>query len=891
LFCLCCALFLLPACGATINTAASSSSDADRELVTVESEPLLGNPQPLEWDFDVSHYDIALNLDIESRAFGGEVTLLGSARNDETSCIRLHAGESLNLAGPVLLGPVGPLNLEITNRVGDTFELCAAEAFQRGEQVAIRIGFTGVAEARNQYGIFTVPSETSELPMFFSQFETQGARRALPCYDEPFDKATTTVTLTADARYTLLSNGEPVGRTEQDGLATAVWNNSDPISPYLITVVAAELEQLEGEYVRDDGTSVALTVYTELGHRDDAGYALESLETALAHYEAEWGLAYPWDRYGIVALPGFTWGGMENKGLTNIGAAQVYWNDGMPTYRRYGVFGVVAHELAHEWFGNLITMQWWPDVWLNEGFATLLSSSASRAEFNRLGALMSEYVSLRRGYMRQESGPFAHAIVPDSYESIEILFDSVIYTKGRRVLEMLSALMGRDEFREGIRQYVSTFGEENADTAQFLGVLAEHTEIDLERYGNGWVRSAGFPIVTVTPEWDAGSGALTVTVSQESSGGGEGAWIFPLTIGLQSADYDTTESVVVDEATERFVFPLDGEPELISINREGVALIDYAVEGWTRDDWVRQAAEDSDAYNRGVAYYRLLEDVADEIEAREGQAGLYRLPTQVFDAMDALWSHDETAVRSFALAHATNTYWPELLRSSLSRHAVPYATAVLDAPRPEPLDMTEIGLVRQAIAVLGWADAEHAALEELTSSSEIDYVLTATQALLRTSSDNRYDVHEAVLQRYREEPRLARDLVTMLAAVPDPAIFDRLRAYLADPTLIAPADSRVPRAIFGALMRSNLDLAYSQPGMDFLLEAMTANLDRPGLLARGVRGFQNASERSPEDQERLRVMLGTLRDRALASDATAVVENIDSVVGALENGQSQDGAQ
>lgn len=863
-------LVLFPGCGAAVVAPAPEPSDSDAteqptsEWTWAESTVAEAHPRALPPTLEVSHYDIALRLHDDTRVFEGHVDTHATTLT-ESACVTMHAGEDLDIVRASRRSDQTTVGVPVPfTRDGDVLELCLDEPVPVGSELVLRVEFSGVAGERDHYGLFTTQSAVSDLPSFYTQFESQGARLALPLHDEPYDKATTTVELTGNIRYTLLSNGDHVGCDSQiPGTQRCTFVNEHPISPYLITFVAAELETIEAEYTRDDGSAVPLVVYTEPGFVADGLYAMYALERNLEIFERTFGLPYPWDDYGIVALPGFRYGGMENKGLTNIRADALYVAPDGPMDRRYGSFSIIAHELAHEWFGNLVTMQWWDDVWLNEGFASYMTGLASAEEFDWTRNRLGDYVGLQRWYMDVERGPFAHPIVYDDWTTPEQLFDAISYTKGRKVLDMLEHLVGQDQLFDGIRRYLEENAGSNAATARFFGTIEDVVGRDLSGFVEPWLMQAGFPEVVATPAWDAAQGRFTLTFEQTSSRGADDdtVWTYPIRIAVEGAEYSEDDWYVIDSATQELVWELGGEPTSVSINRGGIALIDLTVSGWTWRDWAEQASTDSSAYGRGVAIYEMLEAARAEFEDDSALVadafGVLAAPIR--QAIDG----DSEALRGFAIGRVGDGEAPVEFRSML---AAELAESLDAFARIDPGDeLPAVQSRKAAIGVLSYVDTEetHAFLREMTES-RVDYVTTAVGALLRTSAEDRFEVHGEALERAIAlgNQRMLADLVSSLAGLEDPGKFQRLLEYLEDERICTPLDHQMPRRmLYGTL--GSPEIAYSEAGLAFMLEVFTHELDRPGTIIRVVRAMQDASERPVEEQRRLRAMLDELERRVI----------------------------
>ena len=868
------------ACGgqqATEPDVEDSNEVIEIETVEVLSDddapiPLPDAPVPLIQQYDVRHYDIRVELDHETMGFSGVVTMYATPNVPGLECVTLHAHPDLDVpdAYRVIADDVlSPLEI---SREGEELTACGAGPYADHEELALRFTFAGTAQDREHYGLFFVQSDASDLPMWYTQFEAQGARRAFPCYDEPFDKATSTVSLIGDSRYTLLSNGALIGEEAlPDGRTEAIWDNTDPISTYLITFVAGELETYEDVYVRGDGTEIPLTVYTELGHADDSHYAMHSLIESFRTFEELYGLPYPWESYGIVALPGFQYGGMENKGLTNIGADQVYWNEERPIGRRYGIFGVVAHELAHEWFGNLVTMQWWPDIWLNEGFASYMGDQAFDREFDALGNKLYEMVALRSWFFDLVTGPYAHPIVHDNYSHPEELFDGISYTMGQKVIEMLVTLMGRDTFFEALSAHLNRFALDNADSEDFFASMQEFTDIDLQPFVDSWLYNTGIP--SVTASWEYVDGEVVVSLSQVAANGGEGVWLFPLTIEVDGTSAGT---FTIDEPTEEIRIPADAAPHAVAFNSDGVALVELHVEGEGIEEWITRSQVSGDIA-RGDAFFRLIFALDDMTLTDD-------ILAQVEPAFESILGDDNAVIRSFGFGLITDEDLLEETRRALCELALPWILESLDRPEPELEDIYGVGERQSAIYAAGYANPPGAfeAISAYARDGRIDYVSAALSSSIRVATMDGIALVQEVLEDYRDDRSMLRTMMGILAAAPHVHGLEVLREYMQDPEINDPQDSRMPRSILGALIYNNPDIAYSAEGMTFIEEMILANMDRPVVVSRTIRGFQDASERSYEERGRLVHMLRNVREIAEADpDLQVVVETIDRLLEAL----------
>ena len=328
------------------------------------------------------------------------------------------------------------------------------QPLKAGERATIAIDYSGKIHSEHE-GLFKVrdPEEPARGPLLFTQFESTSARAFFPCDDEPYNKATTEVTATVPARYDVVSNGVLVrDRKLKHGGGhwhEVHWRLDQRQSTYLVSLAIAPFKKI---WDKANGTEVSIYVGESKVPR--AHFALQTTEKALAYFNEYLGVRYPWPKYAQVGIPTFFWGGMENTSATHMNQERFLLNDSSSEFEKGGITGLVAHELAHQWFGDYVTMKWWDDVWLNESFATLMGTRATRHIFGNEEADIGNLLGVWDSYFRQEDGPRSHPIVNKTFDSSDEGFDAISYEKGANVLRMLSFYLGEEKFRKGLGVYL-----------------------------------------------------------------------------------------------------------------------------------------------------------------------------------------------------------------------------------------------------------------------------------------------------------------------------------------------------------------------------------------------------------------------------------------------------
>jgi aminopeptidase N/puromycin-sensitive aminopeptidase len=343
-----------------------------------------------------------------------------------------------------------------------------------------------------------------------TQFEATDARRAFPSFDEPDYKATFDITAVADKGLVAISNQKIVSDTPSPGdRHTVRFATTAKMSPYLAALVVGNFEYIEGEA---DG--IPIRVYSTPGKKEMGKFALESAEHILSYYDKYFGIKYPYGKLDLVGLPDFSAGAMENTGCITFREIllQIDEKQGSVDLKKT-IASVIAHEMAHQWFGDLVTMKWWDDVWLNEGFATWMSSKpieAWKPEWN----FNLDDVSATGGTMNTDSLVNTRPIhqAAETPGQILELFDGIAYGKAAAVLRMLESYLGEETFRAGVNAYLQQHQYANATADDFWDAQAKTSRKPVDQIMPTFVKQAGVPIINV--KFECSGGSTTVTLRQ-----------------------------------------------------------------------------------------------------------------------------------------------------------------------------------------------------------------------------------------------------------------------------------------------------------------------------------------------------------------------------------------
>lgn len=441
--------------------------------------------------FSPTHYTLSLQLHRKERHFTGIVTLQGIAHQVDE--LRLHA-KGLIIASAAVDGHEATWHADANDELVVTSDVITAE-----HDHIVTITFSG-AITDGMHGLYPCYFDHNGMKkeLLMTQFESHHAREAFPCIDEPEAKATFDVTLTTEEGVTVLGN-MPVAHqhTDPEGLVTT-FQTTPRMSTYLLAWVVGELHKKTAHTKRGVEVSVWATPAQPSNSLD---FALDIARRSIDFYEEYFDTNYPLPKSDHVAVPDFSSGAMENWGLiTYREIALLAPPKTTSISSRQYIATVVAHELAHQWFGNLVTMRWWNDLWLNESFANMmeyLTVDALEPSWNMwLEFATNEALSaLRRDSI---DGVQSVQIEVNHPDEINTLFDpSIVYAKGGRLLYMLRQYVGNESFRAGLAAYFKEHAYRNTEGADLWRAIGKASGKDIEALMHTWISQPGYPVVSI----------------------------------------------------------------------------------------------------------------------------------------------------------------------------------------------------------------------------------------------------------------------------------------------------------------------------------------------------------------------------------------------------------
>ena len=539
-----------------------------------------------------SKYRIKLQPDLKNFTFDGEQsvdllileatsTIVLNSIDLEISNTTLHANGTTLTSKSVTI-----------DKDAETATLDFGETIQPGD-ARLEMVFTGelndklMGFYRSEYT--SQDGETRYLAT--TQFEPTDARRAFPCWDEPAKKATFEVTLVFSDEYQAVSNTPVVEEAVPGpGLKSVRFAETPIMSTYLLVFIVGNLTSIEERAA--GGTTVG--VWTTPGKEDQASFALDTSVKLLSYFNEYFGIPYPLPKLDHIAIPDFAAGAMENWGaVTYRETALLVDPDNSSAGTRQRVAEVIAHEMAHMWFGDLVTMEWWDDLWLNESFASWMGNKAVDWLFPEW-EMWTQFVNMDTNRALSLDGlKNSHPIEQAVKNPAEVsqLFDAISYSKGASVIRMLENFLGEESFRKGLNRYLSSHMYDNARTEDLWSALETESGQPVTAIMDSWVKQMGYPVLQV--ESDRTGGQTTLSVTQER-------FVYDRLLGDTGPDSDSDNEVwrvpvsASQGREESTVTVMDGRQTQIDVPgssdgwvklnplQTGFFRVNYSTEDWQR---------------------------------------------------------------------------------------------------------------------------------------------------------------------------------------------------------------------------------------------------------------------------------------------------------------------
>mmetsp|Transcript_17780 Transcript_17780/g.35115 ORF Transcript_17780/g.35115 Transcript_17780/m.35115 type:complete len:914 (-) Transcript_17780:70-2811(-) len=572
--------------------------------------------EPSRW-LTPSKYTLEFFINLDAYEFRGTANIELSGLSNKydgsrDSEVVLHAKDLEFPNGATLLFPDGTQKVSQETRIDNkgsivTFQFEDAVAQQGPSHVLIDFEGKLTDCLAGLYRSFYTSSSGERRCMAVTQFEATDARRAFPCLDDPSIKAIFELTVTTPADRLCISN-TPVIETntmQEENLKMWKFAPTPKMSTYLLAIVVGEFDVVAAYSKR----GVLGSVYVPLGRSAEGKFALDVACKALDFYEREYGVNYPLQKQDLLAIPDFAAGAMENWGCVTYREARLLVDESATSVgSRFSVARVVCHELAHQWFGNLVTMEWWEDLFLNEGFARFMEFAAVNhifPEWNVWSIFVQDVQAMALHLDSLESTHPVRVKVRDE-AAISEAFDAISYAKGASIIRMLESFLGHDRFMTGIRLYLERHAYENAELGDLLTAIEDAnkdhvSEGEIVSLMKEWTSTEGYPVL-ILREQDG-----SVSVHQErylysptkTADCDQAQWTVPVKM-ISSSSSEKRETLSDKASWDRMsatVTQLDNEGQWFNLNADmsGFYRVCYTDAQWDRLLTQMKSREDTDA--------------------------------------------------------------------------------------------------------------------------------------------------------------------------------------------------------------------------------------------------------------------------------------------------------
>jgi aminopeptidase N len=751
-------------------------------------------PPPLHWprshDYDVQHYRIEASFDWTRRSIKGDTTISLKPLAGNFKQVELDAGD-MQIKSVTRTGGV-PLifRYEQNEKLFVTLD----RAYEAGAPLAITVSYT----ATPKRGLtFITPSESDPRKphQIWSQGEAESNHYWFPCYDHPNDKATTEMLATVEDSYQVVSNGTLVGVTPNPAKKTKTWHwkMDQPYSSYLISIIVGQYAEIKGQFKT---IPVISNVYRD--QVEEGRISFGKLPQMVAFYSEKLAYNYPYPKYYQTTVADFG-GAMENITSTTMTDNAVH---DRRAHLDVSSDEIVAHELAHSWFGNLLTCRDWSQIWLNESFATFLEAIWNEHDEGK-DSYLYEMRGNQQAYFQTWAQQVRRPIVTYRYSNPDAVFDTYAYPRGAAVVNMMRFVLGEEMFWKAIRHYLKKHEWQNVETQQLVVAIEESTGQNLQWFIDEWVYKIGHPEFEITQSYDEGAHTLKLAVRQTQKPDEKRPWFespdyfkMPVDVAVTTVAGERVHRVWIDKKEKEFSFPVDSKPLIVNFDR-GNYLIKQV------------------KFSRGddELGYQLLNDT--DVMGRVGAA------------IELKSSRSETALKALAEAARRDPFWGVRIEAVKSLSEIKNdgsRAALLEAARDKD------SRIRRA-AITGLAAFKDPKLAEvfiniIKNDESYFAIAEAARALGQSGAPQAFDVLVATLSQESWQDTIRAGVMSGLAELKDPRALDIAFKYAAPgnrPSVRGPAFQ-----LIAALGKGNdralqiLTAALKEPSTQIVFNALNA---------------------------------------------------------------------
>jgi len=571
--------------------------------------------------YDALHYLIRISLDLDQKTFEGATTITASSLREGLETFILDAEEFTVTS---VLGDDGaPLAFEQTAK---ELSVKLPRPYKFGEELSVTCFYRG----RDPKIGLKFMAETADNPrIVFSDSFPENVHHWFPCYDYPNDKVTSEILATVERGLKVAANGRLVSVIEDRtaGTVTYHWSQGLPHSTYLIFLAAAPYV-----VVRDSYKTLPVSYWVYPRDAAKVGPTYGKTPKMIEFFNRLYGYDYPWQKYDQVSVP--SGGGAESTSATAMTHRIMVDEKGEPDFP---AIGIVSHELAHQWWGDLVTLRSWAHTWLNESFGTYsdylyhcYEKGDDEGAVDLLGKL--------NAYLREARTRYIRPIVSDRYDEPGDMFDAHTYPKGARVLHMLRSLVGDGPFFKTLSHFLHRYAFDAVDTADFIRSVKTVTGQNLDWFFDQWLFKPGHPVFEVRSQWDAAAKVVRLEVAQvQDFSKGVPVFRVPVSIKLVTPGKTDIRKIWIEKREETFEFPVEEKPLLVRFDEDNVLIKEISFPKG-RDELLYQLGHD-DVIGRMDAAAALLANKDDPRTAAALTLSLQR---------DPFWAVRKSALETLA---------------------------------------------------------------------------------------------------------------------------------------------------------------------------------------------------------------------------------------------------
>ncbi|RMG67341.1 MAG: hypothetical protein D6715_05045 [Calditrichaeota bacterium] len=506
-------------------------------------------------------------------------------------------------------------------------------AYRPGDTLTVNVAYRTQSPPMGLYFVHPEPGYPDKPVQVWSQGEMEESRYWFPCYDFPNDRMTSEMLVTVPEGYQTISNGALIEErpSTQRGWKTYHWKESIPHVTYLVSLVVGKFVKVE-----DRWKDTPLWYVVEARDREKVSRSFSATPDMIEFFSSHIGVAYPYEKYAQTCIRDFMWGGMENISATTLTRGTLHDEK---AHLDVSSEGLVAHESAHQWWGDLLTTKNWNHIWLNEGFATYFEALYTEHHRGR-DEFVLELLENARRYFQEDSGKYRRPVVTNRYYDPEEMFDRHTYQKGGWVLHMLRGLLGDQLWWKAINHYAHKFRGQVVETSDFRKAVEEATGRSLKWFFEDWVYHAGYPELNVSWRWDGQQNQARVTIRQVQRVTAQTpVFRFPLSLHFFSGDQEQAFQVFIRDTVSTYSFPLDAEPSRLEVDPEQWILKKLHLEQPV-EAWAAQLLHSPYVGSRIQAAQVLADSVASSPAAVEALGGALK--------QDAFWGVRRAAAKALA---------------------------------------------------------------------------------------------------------------------------------------------------------------------------------------------------------------------------------------------------